>query len=105
MADSIEFGILEEWSTCSFIPGFRVDMNEEDFLSLRPVLDRITQRASLAFDVYSSETIAGPDLDVFIDEMTGEANRQSSTAALARELARCAQRAKQTGRSFDYRGL
>lgn len=105
MAGSIEFGILEEWSTCTLVPEFRVDMDNEEFLSLRSVLDRVGRQTGLKFDPYSSATIVGADLDVFIDEMTLEESRQSSTAALAGELVRCAGRAKQTGRSLEYRGL
>src|SRR5687767_5311094 len=86
----IEFGILEDWSTTSFVPQFRVDMNEGEFVSLRDILDRITRLTGVEFDTYSSATIAGPHLDVFIDEFQRDGSDTLSNGRLVSELLRCA---------------
>jgi hypothetical protein len=105
MAGSIEFGVLEEWSTTSFVRGLRVDVDENEFTILRPALDRVTRRTGIEFDTYSSATLGGSELEVFIEEIAREAGKFSTMKPLLENLLRCARHAQQTSRSLQYRGL
>jgi hypothetical protein len=106
MASSIEFGILRERSTVSLLPNFRVDIGEEDFQFLLPILERVRRRTGIVFDLYSSAEISGTNLDVFIDVIERcEHTKQSPSNELLMRLLLAARHAKVTNKPLQYRGL
>ena len=101
---SIEFGILSDWSTISLIPEYRVDLDEQHFLEIRPILDRITQRTGIEFDLYSSASVEDSALDVFIEELSAR-SEASNNEQIARLLICAGRRARELGKPLLYRGL
>ena len=106
MASSIEFGILRDGSKTSLLPDFRVDLGEEDFQALLPILERVHRRTGIVFDLYSSAEISGTNLDVFIDviERCEQAQKSPSNELIMRLLL-VARHAKAKNRPLQYRGL
>src|SRR4029450_6933369 len=106
MASSIEFGVLKDSSTISLIPDYRVAMGQDEYMGLRPTLDRISGRTGIEFDPYSSAQVADAALDVFIEEMASGARVvNDDLRTLMAELVRAAYHAKQSGKPLQYRGL
>ena len=103
---SIEFGILEDWSTVSLRPAYRVEMSEDVFASILPILDRIRKRTGIEFDLYSGNEIVGKSLDVFIEEMSCCVEEAcSEVKVIIGQLLRSAEQARILQQPLQYRGL
>ncbi|MBI1375610.1 MAG: hypothetical protein GC159_23110 [Phycisphaera sp.] len=99
---SIEFGILDDTSTVTLMPKFRVDLDEDEFREISTCLEAITRKTGIEFDQYSSATLEGQSLAIAIDELSGAVEHLPECA---KDVLRVARHAQSINRPLQFRGL
>lgn len=102
---SIEFGILRPGSETTLMGEYRVDLDEDEFARLTPLVQIIRERTGIEVDLYGQATFDGDEVQAVVECIADAQAAGGMDPDLLARLHVVADEAARQRVSLEFRGL